>query len=193
MNITFNHWSIVQCLFSLALAWFFLVLQFIGHYARSCYQSRCTSPKRFLQLKDRTARSNLPVAQFFFLLEKNSTPFGFVVETPSTNLLRFLTTSYKIFNPCMTEVTQTRVFILMTTRYTCWAAIDIHAFSGYPTISVLILDKHKSIFKPQLLITHFFHKNTVGQNLSAQLYAIDDLHVRLTFNLGKTNKIFYYS
>ena len=30
------------------------------------------------------------------------------------------------------------------------------------------------------------------QNLSPHS-AMDDLHVRLTFNIGKTNKIFYYS
>ena len=62
----------------------------------------------------------------------------------------------------------------MTTRCTCGTAMPstFAHLSGHPTIVILILHKDKSIFTPQPPTTQFFHKNTVGQNLSAQLHVI---------------------
>ena len=46
----------------------------------------------------------------------------------------------------------------------------------------------------------FLRLKTLNQRISKEMnnghhskFAMDNLHVRLTFNLGKTNEIFYYS
>ena len=99
--------------------WSCLGVIFLGALVRGSLRSSMLPVSFFSQkflagkgLIDLTTHSNLLVAQFSFFLEKDSTPFGFFLQMSSTNLLSFLVTSHcQIFNLCMTEATQTRVFI----------------------------------------------------------------------------------